>query len=115
MFLVITLKVLWVNQQRTMSKKVISSNADTAKYVCNLFSIIILLTSHYRDLLKATVVLLPLLGLTWIIGIIAVNNETQAFAWIFAVLNSLQVHNFYVSLYYHHYILREFSYLYFMC
>ena len=37
--------------------------------------------------------LLPVLGLTWIIGIIAVNNETQVFAWIFAILNSLQVYN----------------------
>ena len=48
-------------------------------------------TEYYRDLIKAIVVLLPLLGLTWIIGIITVNNETQAFAWIFAILNSLQV------------------------
>ena len=45
----------------------------------------------YRDLIKAIIVLVPLLGLTWIIGIITVNNETQAFAWIFAILNSLQV------------------------
>ena len=39
------------------------------------------------------IVLLPLLGLTWIIGIFAVNNNTQVFAWIFAILNSLQVCN----------------------
>ena len=44
-----------------------------------------------RDSLKAVVVLLPLLGITWIIGILAVNENTQAFAWIFAILNSLQV------------------------
>jgi len=44
-----------------------------------------------RDLLKAIVVLLPLLGLTWIIGILAVNDDTVVFAWIFAILNSLQV------------------------
>ena len=42
-------------------------------------------------MIKAIVVLLPLLGLTWIIGIVTVNNDTQAFAWIFAILNSLQV------------------------
>ena len=47
----------------------------------------------YRDLLKAAILLLPLLGMTWIIGIFAVNNETQVFAWIFAILNSLQVNN----------------------
>ena len=44
-----------------------------------------------RQLLKAVMVLLPLLGMTWIIGMFAVNNDTQVFAWIFAVLNSLQV------------------------
>ena len=46
---------------------------------------------HHRSLLKAVIVLLPLLGITWIIGILAVNNDTQVFAWIFAILNSLQV------------------------
>ena len=45
----------------------------------------------YRDMLKAVIVLLPLLGVTWIIGILAVNENTQVFAWIFAILNSLQV------------------------
>ena len=44
-----------------------------------------------RDLMKAVILLLPLLGLTWIIGILAVNEDTQVFAWIFAILNSLQV------------------------
>ena len=46
---------------------------------------------YCRRLLKAMIILLPLLGLTWIIGILAVNNDTQVFAWIFAILNSLQV------------------------
>ena len=46
---------------------------------------------HCRHLMKATIVLLPLLGLTWLIGIISVNNDTTAFAWIFTILNSLQV------------------------
>ena len=44
-----------------------------------------------RHLLKAVIILLPLLGLTWIIGILSINNDTQVFAWIFAILNSLQV------------------------
>ena len=46
---------------------------------------------RHRSLLKAMIILLPLLGATWIIGILAVNNETQVFAWIFAILNTLQV------------------------
>ena len=41
--------------------------------------------------MKAVIILLPLLGMTWIIGVFSVNNETQAFAWVFAILNSLQV------------------------
>ena len=41
--------------------------------------------------MKAVIILLPLLGITWIIGILAVNEDTQVFAWIFAILNSLQV------------------------
>ena len=41
--------------------------------------------------MKGAVFLLPLLGMTWIIGMLAINNETQVFAWIFAILNSLQV------------------------
>ena len=45
----------------------------------------------HRNLLKAMIIFSPLLGATWIIGILAVNNETQVFAWIFAILNTLQV------------------------
>ena len=41
--------------------------------------------------MKAVIILLPLLGITWIIGILAVNEDTQVFAWIFAILSSLQV------------------------
>ena len=51
--------------------------------------------------MKATILLLPLLGMTWIIGILAVNNETQVFAWIFTILNSLQVNdNYYIAISY---------------
>ena len=46
--------------------------------------------------MKAVIVLLPLLGLTWIIGILAVNNDTQVFAWIFTILNSLQVNKLFL-------------------
>ena len=45
----------------------------------------------FRTVLKATLVLLPLLGITWVFGILAVNEESVAFAWIFTILNSLQV------------------------
>ena len=47
--------------------------------------------NHYRSLLKAAVIFVPLLGTTWVFGILAVNENTTVFAWIFTVLNSLQV------------------------
>ena len=44
-----------------------------------------------RTMMKAAVVLLPLLGLTWIFGLLAVNEHLSVFIWLFTVLNSLQV------------------------
>ena len=44
-----------------------------------------------RGPMRTVIILLLLLGITWIIGILAVNEGTQVFAWIFAILNSLQV------------------------
>ncbi|XP_065913065.1 hemicentin-1-like isoform X2 [Dysidea avara] len=43
-----------------------------------------------KSLVIAAVVMLPLLGATWVIGLFAVNEETTIFAWIFTILNSLQ-------------------------
>ena len=45
----------------------------------------------YRSVIKGTVVLLPLLGLTWLFGLLTVNEDTTVFAWIFTILNSFQV------------------------
>ncbi|KXJ29080.1 uncharacterized protein LOC110252281 [Exaiptasia diaphana] len=39
---------------------------------------------------KATAVILPLLGITWVFGLLAFNTATLAFKYIFAILNSLQ-------------------------
>ena len=44
-----------------------------------------------RDLLRAAVIVLPVLGATWIIGIIVVNDVTQVLEWIFAVANVVLV------------------------
>ena len=48
----------------------------------------------FRASAKAAVVLLPVLGLTWVFGLLAVNEDTVAFAWIFTILNSLQVNKY---------------------
>ena len=48
----------------------------------------------FRASAKAAVVLLPVFGLTWVFGLLAVNEDTVAFAWIFTILNSLQVNKY---------------------
>lgn len=50
-----------------------------------------LYTFLYRVAVKSAIVLLPLLGITWAIGIFAVNRVTTVFLWLFNVCNTLQV------------------------
>ncbi|XP_068752097.1 uncharacterized protein [Montipora capricornis] len=40
--------------------------------------------------IKASAVVLPLLGITWLFGLLAFNSATIAFKYIFAIVNSLQ-------------------------
>ena len=40
--------------------------------------------------IKASVVILPLLGLTWLFGLLGFSSDTIEFKYIFAVSNSLQ-------------------------
>ena len=60
-----------------------------------IFCEVIGMMSHFthRTAIKSTVILLPLLGLTWIFGLFAVNENTTVFAWLFTIFNSLQVCN----------------------
>ncbi|XP_070570479.1 adhesion G-protein coupled receptor D1-like [Ptychodera flava] len=51
-----------------------------------------------RSSARATVVLLPLLGLTWVFGILSINSQTLVFEYAFAILNSLQ--GFFIFLFY---------------
>ncbi|CAI8057684.1 Adhesion G protein-coupled receptor L3, partial [Geodia barretti] len=44
----------------------------------------------FKALFRATVVLLPMLGLTWVFGLFAVNQNTSWFAWLFTIFNTLQ-------------------------
>jgi G protein-coupled receptor 133 len=43
-----------------------------------------------KKLVKAFVVILPLLGFTWIVGLLSVNEGSVVFAFFFVILNSLQ-------------------------
>ena len=44
-----------------------------------------------RSILKAISVMTPILGLAWIFGVLAVNEDTSFFQILFVVFNSLQV------------------------
>ncbi|XP_078310166.1 uncharacterized protein LOC111100591 isoform X2 [Crassostrea virginica] len=49
--------------------------------------------NEYRQIrsgVKAAIFLLPLLGLTWVFGLLAVNQYTIIFQYLFAIFNSLQ-------------------------
>ncbi|XP_065901690.1 adhesion G protein-coupled receptor E2-like [Dysidea avara] len=43
-----------------------------------------------KSLLKTAVIITPILGCTWVIGLLAINENTAVFAWAFTILNSLQ-------------------------
>jgi len=68
----------------------VCSQEEPITIQCTL-SVFTLGTTTYRSLIIAAIVMLPILGSTWVIGLFAVNEETTTFAWIFTVLNSLQV------------------------
>ena len=51
-----------------------------------------------RSAIKSTLILLPLLGVTWIIGVLAVNINTIVFAALFIIFNAFQVINSSINL-----------------
>ena len=60
---------------------------------CRLLQYPIVFIIVERSGIKGVIVLLPLLGITWIIGIFAVNVQTTVFFWLFTLFNTLQVSN----------------------
>uniref|UniRef100_A0A8D0XFW3 Adhesion G protein-coupled receptor D1 n=1 Tax=Sus scrofa TaxID=9823 RepID=A0A8D0XFW3_PIG len=46
--------------------------------------------SAFKLTAKAVAVLLPILGTSWLFGVLAVNSEAVVFQYMFAILNSLQ-------------------------
>ena len=60
--------------------------------VCTTYVVYHVLYAN-RTILWSMVVLMPLLGISWILGLFFVfDNDSVAFAWIFTIVNSLQVH-----------------------
>jgi hypothetical protein len=45
----------------------------------------------YRATVKCLCVLLPVMGVTWVIGLFYVNEDTNWIQYLFATVNSLQV------------------------
>ena len=68
-------------------------NDSDALYVLLLFCHYIIVIIIFSKIAKGMIVLLPLLGSTWIIGIFFVSENTTVFAWLFVIFNSLQVSN----------------------
>lgn len=58
--------------------------ALTSPYLCRFVCL-------FRLGIKSTVVLLPLLGITWLFGVLAFDKNTVVFLYLFAIFNSLQV------------------------
>ncbi|CAH1799342.1 unnamed protein product [Owenia fusiformis] len=46
--------------------------------------------THLKNTVKASVLLLPILGSTWLFGVLAFSSHTVVFQYIFATVNSLQ-------------------------
>lgn len=56
-----------------------------------LLTYYISISFHFiRSGVKSAVVLFPLLGITWLFGILALDSKTIVFQYLFAVCNSLQ-------------------------
>ena len=49
------------------------------------------IVGYCRKTTRAAVILLPLLGITWLFGLVAVDEDTLIFMYLFVILNSLQV------------------------
>ena len=93
MFLVLVLIVIIKDRcNKNTTELDENKRVDVVMYVTILIlytcTIVVLL---YSATIKASVILLPLLGITWVIGLFAVNQETSFFTWSFVILNTFQV------------------------
>lgn len=80
----------------------VHGDANAIKWVCvpaagrclcpsGVFKSAVALLCVPRLTAKAVAVLLPILGISWIFGVLAVNTHSLVFLYVFAVFNSLQV------------------------
>lgn len=57
------------------------------------FKIQCVLLFFYRSGLRGICALLPILGLTWVFGVLSIGEASVVFQYLFAIFNSLQVKN----------------------
>ena len=67
------------------------STSLNTKRVFFFFFVISLVNFFFRKGVKACIILSPLLGLTWVFGLLAVMDAGLVFQYIFTILNSAQV------------------------
>ena len=80
-FYMITLSLFFLDSTTHFSENVVTfANV----FLCSLAVLA-------RLAFKMLVVLFPLLGLTWVFGVLTVTNAGIAFQYLFTILNSLQV------------------------
>ena len=95
MFLVLVLiSIIKIRSKRNARKLEENKRVDIVMYVTIFIYQLCYIYCMYSATIKASVILLPLLGITWVIGLFAVNQETSFFAWLFVILNTFQV-NYY--------------------
>ena len=67
----------------------------------------------FRSGLKAMGVLLPVLGLTWVVGVFAVDTLSRPLTYAFTILNTLQVELHHVAM--NAQLYRSMILFYFLC
>ena len=75
-----------------------STYLQYGKYYSTEIIIMQFLMFNCRSILKATVILLPLLGFTWLFGLLAVDENSLVFAWLFTLFNIFQVVLLYMTI-----------------
>ncbi|XP_028410433.1 adhesion G-protein coupled receptor D1-like [Dendronephthya gigantea] len=80
LILLINISIFFLALRNTLSSRAVSITQSDADGKLRKAEIV----------LKGSAVLLPILGLTWVFGLLVFNQETIVFKYLFAIFNSLQ-------------------------
>ncbi|EDV22150.1 uncharacterized protein TRIADDRAFT_59350 [Trichoplax adhaerens] len=93
LFLIFGIPVLVIIGMNLILMALITKSLIGIRAVANMSNL-----QKVRVSFRASVALVPLLGITWTLGFLSLNNTTLVFSYLFVILNSLQG----VSLFYFH-------------